>query len=189
MADAASLALLDRRFTEHETRQGNAAPMIVALVETCRGLVEVGELRAASGRLIGLQFGAEDFTADLGVARTEAGEEIRLARQQIAITARAHGLMAIDTPSLEIADGGRLTADARTARSVGMTGKACIHPRQLSVVAEAFRPDDAEIEWAERVMAAEAVASADGRGAFALDGRMVDAPVVARARRILTARR
>ncbi|RCS60783.1 CoA ester lyase [Microbacterium sp. JB110] len=179
-AEPASLAALDARLDA----QGSSIP-IVALVETCMGLLELGSLCRASPRLTGLQLGAEDLTAELAVARTRGGEEIRFARHQLAVAARAHGLMAIDTPQLDIADEVSLVADTRIARSCGMTGKACIHPSQLQIVAEAFRPGAHDIEWARDVVRAAADATERGVGAVALHGQMIDAPVLARARRIL----
>lgn len=183
MADPDSVTTLDERLSSLGV---DAVSMpIVALVETARGLLDIGALSAASSRLIALQLGAEDLTAELGVERTAGGEEIRFARHQLALAAHAHGLMAIDTPNLTIGDDDALRADIAVARSCGMTGKTCIHPSQVEVVAAAYRPDAREISWAKRVTAASDRAAEAGRGAVALDGKMIDAPVVARARRIL----
>lgn len=184
MADPASLAALDRYL---DSAGVESRIPIVALVETARGLLEVAELSRTSDRLIGLQLGAEDLTAQLGVERTQGGEEIRFARHQLALAAHAHGLMAIDTPNLRIGDDDDLRADIAVARSCGMTGKTCIHPSQLAAVAAAFRPSETEIAWAERVLAAAEHAAEEGKGAVALDGQMIDAPVVARAHRVLAA--
>ena len=184
MADPESLAALDRYL---DGAGGESNIPIVALVETARGLLEVALLCQTSDRLIGLQLGAEDLTAQLGVERTQGGEEIRFARHQLALAAHAYGLMAIDTPNLRLGDDDDLRADIAIARSSGMTAKTCIHPSQLAVVAEAFRPSETEIAWAERVLAAADHAAEEGKGAVALDGQMIDAPVVARARRVLAA--
>jgi len=185
MADPEAVAALDR-FLDNAGSEASNVP-IIALVETARGLLEVAALCRASSRLTGLQLGAEDLTAELGVERTAGGEEIRFARHQLALAAHAHGLMAIDTPSLAIGDDDALRADTAIARSCGMTAKTCIHPAQVRVVEAAFRPNPAEVAWAERVLAAAEQATRDGKGAVALDGQMIDAPVVARARRILAA--
>lgn len=179
-ADPASLSVLDA----HLNALGSDVP-VVALVETCRGLLEIADLCRVSARLVGLQLGAEDLTAELAVARTTGGEEIRFARQQVAVAARANGLFALDTPNLGLGDPDALRLDTIAARACGMTGKTCIHPSQLAVVAEAFRSDAADLEWADAVVAAAAGGAARGEGAVALDGRMIDAPVLARARRII----
>lgn len=184
-ADPESVAALDR-FLDNTGAEGANVP-VIALVETARGLLEVAALCRASSRLTGLQLGAEDLTAELGVERTAGGEEIRFARHQLALAAHAHGLMAIDTPNLTIGDDEALRADTAIARSCGMTAKTCIHPAQVPVVEAAFRPDPDEITWARRVVAVAVRAAREGKGAVALDGQMVDAPVVARARRILAA--
>lgn len=186
MADPESLAALDE-YLDGESGDASSIP-IVALIETAKGLLEVAEVCQASSRLIGLQLGAEDLTAGLGVDRTSGGEEIRFARHQLALAAHAYGLMAIDTPNLGIGNEDDLRADIAIARSCGMTAKTCIHPSQLAAVAAAFRPSADQISWAERVLAAAERATAEGKGAVALDGRMIDAPVVARAHRILAAR-
>ena len=185
MAEPESLATLDR-YLDSAGEEASGTP-IVALVETAKGLLEIAALCKASSRLIGLQLGAEDLTAGLGVERTQGGEEIRFARHQLALAAHAHDLMAIDTPNLGIGNDDDLRADIAVARSCGMTAKTCIHPSQIAAVAEAFRPSADEVAWAERVLAAADRAAAEGKGAVALDGQMIDAPVVARARRILAA--
>jgi len=181
-ADPESVAALDRFLDD-----AGAEVPVIALVETARGLLEVAALSRASSRLIGLQLGAEDLTAELGVERTAGGEEIRFARHQLALAAHAYDLMAIDTPNLTIGDDEALRADIAIARSCGMTAKTCIHPAQVPVADAAFQPDPAEIAWADRVLAAAEQAALEGKGAVALDGQMVDAPVVARARRLLAA--
>jgi len=182
-ADAESVAALDARL------DGLAGPAsrtpVVALVETSRGLLEIAALCRASRRLIGLQLGAEDLTAEMQVERTADGEEIRFARHRLALAAHAHGLMAIDTPNLAIGDEEALRRDIAVARSCGMTAKSCIHPSQLDVAAAAFRPSEDDVAWAERVLAAAARAADENKGAIALDNQMIDAPVIARARRIL----
>lgn len=184
-ADPESVAALDRFFNNAGAEASNVP--VIALVETARGLLEVAALCRASSRLTGLQLGAEDLTAELGVERTAGGEEIRFARHQLALAAHAFGLMAIDTPNLAIGDDEALCADIAIARSCGMTAKTCIHPAQVPVAEAAFRPDPAEIAWANRVVAVALQAAREGKGAVALDGQMVDAPVVARARRLLAA--
>lgn len=182
-ADAAGIEIIGRQLEEFESAGGDVPPL-VALIETCRGLIEVAEV-ARHHRMAGLFLGAEDLTAELGVPRTVAGDEILLARQQLAVAARAFNLFAIDTPNLEIDDESALRKDIAVARRVGMTGKACIHPNQVAVVDQGFLPTYEEIEWAQRVVLALENSFAEGRGACALDGKMIDAPVASRAQRIL----
>jgi citrate lyase subunit beta / citryl-CoA lyase len=182
-ADLAAIEVLGRQLDEYEAAGGNAPP-IIALIETCLGLIEVAGI-ARHPRNIGFMLGAEDFTAELGVPRTVEGKEILLARQQLAITARAFNSFAIDTPHLGINDVDALRQDVAVARSLGMTGKACIHPRQVELVHKGFSPTNEECQWAQRVLLELEKSFAEGRGACTLDGKMIDAPVAARARRIL----
>jgi citrate lyase subunit beta/citryl-CoA lyase len=182
-ADTAGLEVLARQLEEFEAA-GGTAPPLVALIESCRGLLEVAEI-ARHPRVIGLMLGAEDLTAELGIARTSGGSEIQLARQQLAVAARAFNRFALDTPNLGIDDAPALRADITLARSLGLTGKACIHPSQIELVDTGFSPSNAETHWAHRVLGALEESFAEGRGACALDGKMIDAPVAARARRIL----
>ncbi|HJX79315.1 HpcH/HpaI aldolase/citrate lyase family protein [Glutamicibacter sp.] len=184
-ADEASLSVLSNQLEEFEAT-GAVAPPLIALVETCRGLLQVASI-ASNPRVSGLMLGAEDLTAELGISRTEQGNEIMLARQQLAIAARAYNRFAMDTPHLAIANTEALAADVATARNLGMTSKACIHPSQVSTVQEGFGSTAQEVTWAHRVLAALDQSLAEGRGACALDGKMIDAPVAAQARRILAA--
>lgn len=184
-ADPTSIAVLDRALATFEVENHSPAPPVVALVETARGLLHIAELCATTRRLSGIMLGAEDLTADLGIARTPGGSEISNARQQLVLAARAYGLMAMDTPFLALGDDQALASDCITARGLGFNAKACIHPAQIPVVRASFLPSADERAWAERVVAAAASHNAEARGVFALDGQMIDAPVVARARQIL----
>ncbi|MFV0452317.1 MAG: HpcH/HpaI aldolase/citrate lyase family protein, partial [Propioniciclava sp.] len=125
-----ALRVVAGQVRDHASSPGTPAPGLVALVETAEGLLHVGAVAASPG-VVAVQLGAEDLTADLGIARTPTGEEILLARHQVALAARAHRLAAIDTPFLDIADTAALSHDCRAARQCGMTAKTCIHPSQL----------------------------------------------------------
>ena len=132
-------------------------------------------------------FGAEDFAMDLGlfnVRQVEAGDFL-YARSALVVTAASEGLQAIDRVYTEIRNPTGLEQDTRIARDLGFTGKALIHPAQIEVVEKVFRPTDAEVEHARRVVEAFKEAEAGGAGAVAVDGQMVDLPVVERARRVL----
>ncbi len=169
---------------------------ILPWIETARGLIDAFEICTASKRVRWVAFGADDLTRDLGVPRghetgrnesSGAAEEPVLAypRAAIALAARAAGVQALDTPYTAFRDHDGLRADAERARRLGFTGKFAIHPAQLPIIAEAFAPDGDEIALARRVIDAWEAAAAAGRGVIAVDGRMVDAPVVERARALL----
>ena len=149
---------------------------IVPLVESALGLVRAVELASVPG-VTRLAFGALDFTLDVSAEIDSA--TVAHARSTLVVASRAAGIAApLDSPATDVRDLDAVLASARAARAMGFGGKLCIHPAQLSPVREAFAPTAAEIEWARRVVDA-------GGGAVQIDGRMVDRPLVERARRIL----
>jgi citrate lyase subunit beta/citryl-CoA lyase len=158
---------------------------ILPLIETARGLEEAREAVLASVRVAGLQFGGEDYTTSLSVKRTLEGEELSFARARLANLAHAFGLEALDTPFTNIQEMDWLRKDCQRARAMGFTGKAVIHPGQIEIVRQFFRPDQAEIEEARRILGNYARQSGEGAGVFTVDGAMIDAPIIARARQVL----
>lgn len=153
---------------------------IIALLESAAGLAAARQI-AGAGATTRLAFGSIDFCADLGMAHTR--EALLLARCELVLASRLGGLPApLDGVTASLGDGQLAEEDARYAAALGFGGKLCIHPAQIAPVKRGFEPSEAEMAWAERVLAA-----ADA-GAAAIDGAMVDAPVRARARRILARR-
>lgn len=158
---------------------------VVALCESARG-VENADRIAALERVTALMWGAEDLVASLGgtASRNDRGryrDVARYARSRVLVAAGAHGKAAIDAVHLDIADVKGQRREARDAAASGFAATACIHPSQVDVIREAYRPSAAQAEWARAVLAA-----ADGeRGVFAFEGRMVDEPVLRHARRVL----
>lgn len=158
---------------------------LIPLVETAQGLSELRELLLGSGRIIAVQFGAEDFTRDMEIERTKTGEEVRFARQIIGLLCRSRNVQAIDTPYVDYRDEVGLESDSLVAKICGFGAKTCIHPAQVDTVNRFFMPGGKEISFAQRVMQ-EAQREENRRlGAFPLDGKMVDAPVIARAEGVL----
>ena len=178
-------AILDEREERAGLRQGSVR--LLATIESARGLIQAAAIAAACPRLVGLMFGAEDFAMDLGMFNVRQGEagDFLYARSALVVAAASEGLQAIDRVYTEIRNPVGLEQDTRLARDLGFTGKALIHPAQIEVVEKVFRPTDAEVEYARRVVEAFEAAEANGAGAVALDGQMVDLPVVERARRVL----
>ncbi len=158
---------------------------ILPIVETALGLVRAFEIASASPRIAALAFGAEDFALDMGLIRTREADELSLARQTVAVAARAAGVGAIDMVYPWVDDEPGLIASAEAGRRMGYRSKQVIHPRQVPIVNRLLGYSPEEVAWAERVVAAYAAAEAEGRGAVSLDGHAVDRPVVERARRIL----
>jgi len=162
---------------------------IVASIESAAALVDAPRIAAASERVIGLTFGSEDFALDLGLPTKREGEaaELLYARSATVVAAASAGKLAIDGIWPDIDDAAGLRADSLRARRLGFTGKTLIHPGQIAVVNEIFSPSAAEVDEARRVVRAFDEALGRGDGAVALDGQMLDAPVVDRARRVLRA--
>jgi citrate lyase subunit beta/citryl-CoA lyase len=158
-----------------------SGPPVVALIETAAGLRRAYET-ASRPRVAKLMLGVVDLTAELGATPGPDGLELLHARSALVVDAVAAGLGGpIDGPCTAIGDEDALRAETQHAKALGFTAKACIHPAQLATVHAVLAPSDEELAWARRVVDA----AATGRGAVQVDGQMVDAPVVARARRLL----
>lgn len=175
------IALLDQAVSR--LTQGQPVPL-VALVETPRGILSASEL-ASHPALCALGFGAEDYAGALGVPA--AASALAWPASQVITCAHANGLQCwgLAASIAEVVDMQAFGQSVREARAMGFTGSVCIHPRQVPVVNAGFTPSADEMEWARRVLAADQEAQAAGRGAVLLDGRMIDRPIVARARRWL----
>lgn len=162
---------------------------IIALIESARAVMDIREICSASPNLDGLIFAAEDFALDMSLARTPSLSEFQYARSTVATAARAFELTsAIDLvcTSFRGEEGvRRLEEECRNGRGMGFNGKQCIHPSQIEVVQRIFGPDKDEVEWAVRIVVADEKAERAGRGAWTLDGKMVDAPVSGKARAVV----
>lgn len=171
--------ILDRIEREEGFEEGFLK--IIPLVETAFGLENVYNVIKASNRVIAVLLGGEDLTADLGIKRTKEGEEIFYARNKVATACKALKVDAIDTPFTDTNDYEGLTSDTQKAKSVGMSGKAAINPRQIDTIHDVFAPTEKEIKHALRILDALEEAKKEGKGVFSVDGKMVDAPVISRA--------
>jgi len=154
---------------------------VLALLETPGGVLDAPAIADAAAT-DAVVFGAEDLAAAAGCRRTEDGAEIRYARQRVVLAAARAGVDAIDTVYTDIEDTDGLATEAAFARQLGFDGKLAVHPAQVPVVNNAFTPDPERIEWAERVLAARDDATG---GVFAVDGEMVDAPLITQAETVL----
>jgi citrate lyase subunit beta / citryl-CoA lyase len=172
-----------RAAIDEQLADGEAVALIPQ-VEATRGILALAELAAVEG-VAALAFGGEDFCVDLGVARSDDSLELLMPRALVALHARAAGLAAIDTVYTAIDDEDGLLREARIARQLGFSGKLLIHPTQVAPVRRVFAPSAQQIAWAERVLAAGPLNGDGGAGVRVVDGKMVDAPVLAQAERIL----
>ena len=158
---------------------------LMPLIETALGVENAFAIAACTPRVKALFLGAEDLTADLQCKRTNEGREIFYARTRLVTAARAAGVDVYDTPFTDVNDDEGARADAQYAKSLGFTGKSSISPRHVEGINEVFSPTEKEIDYAYEVMEAIETAKAQGKGAIALHGKMIDAPIVARAQRTI----
>lgn len=185
--DAQQVRDVDERIAALRRQHGVERPVyLMPIVESARGAWQAFEIASASPNICALTIGLEDYTADIGAQRTEEGRESFWARSMVVNAARAAGVQPIDTVYSDIDNMEGLRASVREAKALGFDGKGCIHPRQIQVIHAAFAPTPAELEKAQRIVAAFEEAQAQGRAAVALGSKMIDPPVVKRAQRTVT---
>jgi citrate lyase subunit beta/citryl-CoA lyase len=158
---------------------------LVLWMETAMAIVHAYAICTASPRIVGAAFGAEDLTHDMGLERTADDSEVAVPRSIVCIAARAANVLALDTPYFLFRDPEGLKHNALASKKIGFKGKFAIHPSQLEIINATFSPSPADIEHARRVVAAFEEAERAGKGSTSLDGKVVDVPVVKRARALL----
>ena len=161
----------------------NSIRMLVD-VETAKGILNLKEI-SSHPRLDALIFGAEDYAVSVGAIRTAEGWEVFTARSLVVLHAKAHGLQAIDLVTVDYHDLGRVRGEAAFGAQLGYTGKQVIHPAQVGPVQEAFTPDDVSIKNASCLVEAFEAYQKEGKGAFAMEGKMIDMPLVKAAQGVL----
>ena len=185
---AADILEADRYITELEQKLGIPENTVglMALIETAMGVENAFSIASACKRIRALFLGAEDLTADLRCKRTKEGREIEYARTRLVVAARAANIDVFDTPFTDVNDDEGIVVDAELAKALGFSGKASISPRHVEVINRVFSPTMAEIDYAYEVIEAIRIAKEQGKGAIALRGKMIDAPIVARAERTIS---
>ena len=168
---------------EHGWPQGEIC--LIAIVETARGIINLPQIAGADQRLQALIFGAEDLAGDIGATRTHHGLEVLYARSVLVIHAAANELQALDMVYVDFRDSEGLRKEALQGAQMGFSGKQIIHPNQVDPVQAAFTPSDEVIAHALQIKEAFKRHQEAGFGAFALDGKMIDAPVIKAAERVL----
>lgn len=159
---------------------------IIALIETALGVENAFQIATSTNRVKGMLLGAEDLTSDLECKRTKEGREIEYSRTRLVVAARAAGIDVFDTPFTDVKDDEGAKSDSLLAKSLGFTGKACISPRHVEIINDVFTPTMEEIEYAFLVIEAIKLAKEQGKGAISLRGKMIDAPIVARAEKVIS---
>ena len=184
---AADVLAADAYMTQLEEKLGMETNTIglMPLIETALGVENAFSIACATKRVKALFLGAEDLTADLQCKRTKEGREIEYARTRLVVAARAAGVDVYDTPFTDVNDDEGIWADSKLAKALGFTGKASISPRHVEVINSVFSPTEKEIDYAYEVLDAIELAKQQGKGAIALHGKMIDAPIVARAQRTI----
>ena len=178
---------IDRIIGPYESAAGlePGAIKLIPWIESSKAVMNAQQMAGASSRIIAIAFGAEDYTVDMGLQRTDTGEEVYVPRATNAIAARAAGVASLDSPYVAFRNSEGLKEDCSTARQLGYNGKFAIHPAQIDTINETFSPNPEDVAYARRVMEAWNRAESDGRGSLDLDGKMVDVPVVKRAQNLL----
>ena len=161
---------------------------IICAIESVKGLYNVREI-CHGPRMVAIALGAEDFIADIKTQRTKYGIELYFARSTILMAAREAGIRYIDTVYSDVKDMETFRDEVTKIRDMGFDGKSCIHPKQIEVVHEIFTPTEKQIAHAVKVLASYADAVKNNKGVIAVDGKMIDGPIVVRAQRIVDAAR
>src|SRR5579864_824217 len=175
-----------RRIDEIKADYGITRPIwLMPILESALGIENAFAIAKASEQIVALTFGLEDYTADLGVAKTLTGAESLYARQRVVNAAHAAGVQAIDSVFGDVADMEGLRTWGMTSRSLGFEGMGCVHPLQIAVIHDAFAPTAAEIERARKIVAAFNEAQEKGLGVVSLGSKMIDPPVVQRALKLM----
>lgn len=158
---------------------------IIPSIESALGVINCIKTARCSSRVIALAFGAEDYTTSMGIERTKTGEELFQARNRVVWAAKAAGIQAIDTIFADVSDEESFTREVRLIKGLGFTGKSLINPRQIDIVHKIFAPSKDEIDYALEIIEAIKLAREMGTGVISLRGKMIDAPIVKRAARVL----
>ncbi len=175
----------ERILTIQKTNKLSSPVWLMPIIESAMGVMKALEIAQAADNVVALVIGLEDYTADLGVARSSEGIESLFARCQIINASKAAGIQAIDSVFSDVGDLEGLKENVLRSKALGFEGMGCIHPRQIKVIRDNFAPDETEIERAKKIVNAFAEATEKGLGVISLGTKMIDAPVVKRAQQTI----
>ena len=178
---------MDKAITEIEKACGRAvgSTQLLAAIESAQGILAVNDIAKASPRLMGIALGAEDYVRNMKTERSPDGIELLFARSSILHAARANGLMAFDTVYSDARNEEGFLREASLIKQLGFDGKSLINPNQIVLIHNLFAPTQKEVDHAERVIAAAEEAERNGSGVVSLNGKMVDTPIIERAKLVL----
>jgi len=175
--------LISKAEKEQKIKEGSIK--LILWMETAQAIINAYEILTSNQRIVGSAFGAEDFTNDMGIHRTENENEIFFARNQLSVASKAANVIALDTPFFAFKDPVALKENSLFAKSIGFKGKFAIHPDQIDIINGCFSPSIQEIDHAKKVIETFEEAKKQGRGSTSLDGLVIDVPVVKRAESLL----
>ena len=178
---------MDKAITEIEKACGRevGSTQLLAAIESAQGILAVNDIAKASPRLMGIALGAEDYVRNMKTERSPDGIELLFARSSILHAARANGLMAFDTVYSDARNEEGFLREATLIKQLGFDGKSLINPNQIVLIHNLFAPTQKEVDHAERVIAAAEEAERNGSGVVSLNGKMVDSPIIERAKLVL----
>ena len=178
---------MDAAITAIEKDCGRAvgSTQLLAAIESAQGILAVNDIAKASPRLMGIALGAEDYVRNMKTERSPDGIELLFARSSILHAARANGLMAFDTVYSDARNEEGFLREASLIKQLGFDGKSLINPNQIVLIHNLFAPTQKEVDHAERVIAAAEEAERNGSGVVSLNGKMVDTPIIERAKLVL----
>jgi len=178
---------MDAAITEIEKACGRevGSTQLLAAIESAQGILAVNDIAKASPRLMGIALGAEDYVRNMKTERSPEGIELLFARSSILHAARANGLMAFDTVYSDARNEEGFLREASLIKQLGFDGKSLINPNQIVLIHNLFAPTQKEVDHAERVIAAAEEAERNGSGVVSLNGKMVDTPIIERAKLVL----
>ncbi|HDR1044272.1 citrate (pro-3S)-lyase subunit beta [Pasteurella multocida] len=184
---AEDVIALDQTITEIEQACGRevGSTKILAAIESALGITQANHIATASSRLIGIALGAEDYVRSLKTERSADGIELLFARCSILQAARATGIQAFDTVYSNVDDEAGFLQEAGLIKQLGFDGKSLINPRQIELLHHLFSPTQKEVDHANKIIAAAQVAEQQGLGVVSLNGKMIDAPIIERAKLVL----
>jgi len=183
---AEQIKQVDAAIASIAEKAGVARPIwLMPILESALGIENAFAIATASERIAGITIGLEDYTADLGVVKTPGGSESLHARQRVVNAAHAAHVQAIDSVYSDVADSDGLLRWGEASRAMGFEGMGCLHPAQIEIIHRAFAPSSNELEKALRIVAAYEDAQARGLGVVSLGSKMIDAPVVQRALKLM----
>ena len=185
--DAEMVKKLDADITaaEKEVGREEGSTMLMAAIESAKGVINAYQIASASDRMMGIALSAEDYTTDMKTHRYPDGAELEFARNMVLHAARAAGVAAFDTVFTNMNDTEGFYRETEYIHQLGFDGKSLVNPRQIPMVNKVYEPTKKEIENAKNVENAIKEAKLKGSGVISMNGQMVDRPVVLRAERVM----